>query len=916
MASFAPVRGTRTQIQSTPIVDGQFLIETDQGVGNKIYMDVNATRTEVGGNSISGVLPELYIYSETGSVVTVKDSGGNTVPSSQIGTDHWICEVPDYGVYTVYSVLSGETTTKSINVDDCMIYTIDDSHFHSNIQVTYPSGVGASCSCSGGGETFSAPALNPPDTSYTFVVHGKSTTYTITTNVDGSIKTKTVTTGTTLDETFQVSMPYARINLTVEAPPMTGNVTCSNGIKTITKPVTPNMVFYVPDEGTWTFTGSDGTETYTVDVEVDDLSSTYSQNLRTVPNGSQVLPINNVRIWLECAAIDDLYSYTTLDEVLGDRQALATLMSDENACNYLVRSTEFISAKELVPKMTSNTLPEGQCFCSFTPSGGAGVVYYAFDRDESTTLGDATGGTANDSVGYTFTSPKIVKRAVVKYNWGGSTLLSGTLYFEGSNDNFTSDINILGSETFTDISSPTVYTTEILAENNSTAYQSYRIRRDCATVPSANRFWYNDIQFYPAIFTQGIIESNLAMRYIGKRNYCSNLLLSDSDWADGISNSDYWSLVLNQSVPNMTSATQPSGEVTSSSDLNASYAGWYAFSTSAYGWIPAANDNEPWIQYDFGFPVKVTKISTKRYSAAAGSTFGVKIVGSNDNFVTEHVLTTDAYVLPDASVHYYTFANDDYYRYYRLVYISHTTIWNVDYGVDFNFYGHKEVDESLISVYSAANDTLTVSTTGGASVIVQTDNSGYGEMLAPSYGTYSFISTNAKTPNTGANYQKMVDIDANTIEIFVMPDNALYWFGYSDMQIMKTADGWSGQNDEGSSISVNLRDVTFAWSTGTSIGGMGCIYKVYNAEKLNIMATATSGSNYVYVMANNKEKMCMGGTATSEYVFNRFGNLDSTYQIFTYTLPNSHKDVPIYVAFGKPMSGYSVSCTVHAFWYE
>lgn len=54
MASFAPIYGTKTQIAATPLVDGQFLIETDQGDQNKTYIDsLNSlnvvTRTMCGG---------------------------------------------------------------------------------------------------------------------------------------------------------------------------------------------------------------------------------------------------------------------------------------------------------------------------------------------------------------------------------------------------------------------------------------------------------------------------------------------------------------------------------------------------------------------------------------------------------------------------------------------------------------------------------------------------------------------------------------------------------------------------------------------------------------------------------------------------------------------------------------------------
>ena len=53
MASFAPIRGTAAQIALTPLVDGQFLVETDQGDQNKSYIDAYVdgvlTRSMCGG---------------------------------------------------------------------------------------------------------------------------------------------------------------------------------------------------------------------------------------------------------------------------------------------------------------------------------------------------------------------------------------------------------------------------------------------------------------------------------------------------------------------------------------------------------------------------------------------------------------------------------------------------------------------------------------------------------------------------------------------------------------------------------------------------------------------------------------------------------------------------------------------------
>lgn len=283
MASFAPIRGTRAQISATPIVDGQFLFETDQGTNNKIYADVNSIRSIVGGNTATGVLPELYIYSETGSTVIVEDEGGTSIVVTQVGVDHWTCELPSYGVYNVYSILDGETVIKSINVNSCMIYTVDETHFHNNIVVTYPSGLNATCQITGGGETYSAPPLNPPDTSYTFVVHQSNTEYTITTNVEGAIKTGTVTTSDVSDDTIPITMQYGTINLTVAPDFVTAgsSITCTQDSTTITKTAQSSMEFYIPTTGTWTISGTVALVDYTVNVVVESLLIPVSAELKT-----------------------------------------------------------------------------------------------------------------------------------------------------------------------------------------------------------------------------------------------------------------------------------------------------------------------------------------------------------------------------------------------------------------------------------------------------------------------------------------------------------------------------------------------------------------------------------------------------------------------------------------------------------
>ena len=55
MATFQPIRNTKAVIDNTPIVDGQLLMTTDLGVGNKIYLDNGTQRIDFNSNSASNV---------------------------------------------------------------------------------------------------------------------------------------------------------------------------------------------------------------------------------------------------------------------------------------------------------------------------------------------------------------------------------------------------------------------------------------------------------------------------------------------------------------------------------------------------------------------------------------------------------------------------------------------------------------------------------------------------------------------------------------------------------------------------------------------------------------------------------------------------------------------------------------------
>lgn len=108
-----------------------------------------------------------------------------------------------------------------------------------------------------------------------------------------------------------------------------------------------------------------------------------------------------------------------------------------------------------------------------------------------------------------------------------------------------------------------------------------------------------------------ICGNQSAMSYIGLNNYCANTLLADSDWLDGIANSEYIDSVLNVKVPVMTSNTTPSGECFASSVYNTNYPPYKAFTNQVdtYGWNCAQSEygtiDTAYVGYEFSNKKKI-----------------------------------------------------------------------------------------------------------------------------------------------------------------------------------------------------------------------------------------------------------------------------------------------------------------------
>lgn len=151
---------------------------------------------------------------------------------------------------------------------------------------------------------------------------------------------------------------------------------------------------------------------------------TTNVSFEDIPNGATVTPTDDVQTWLHCANVWDK-SYTTISEVIADTTTLNTLISDNNAVDYMVRSTTWASdicsnesamtyiglddycankllsnstwltaicsvdetlftkvLNEYVPRMINNTAPSGEASASSEQSGYP--AWLAFDKNTST----------------------------------------------------------------------------------------------------------------------------------------------------------------------------------------------------------------------------------------------------------------------------------------------------------------------------------------------------------------------------------------------------------------------------------------------------------------------------------------------------------------------------------------------------
>ena len=139
-------------------------------------------------------------------------------------------------------------------------------------------------------------------------------------------------------------------------------------------------------------------------------------------------------------------------------------------------------------------------------------------------------------------------------------------------------------------------------------------------------------------FATDICSNESAMTYIDLNDYCANKLLADSTWLEAICNAkdssgkDLFEIVLDVKVPTL---HEDSSLVFSSTDYSSNHAKWKAFNGNNVtdSWLPANEDTDAYVGYEFTNPVIINKVVYLLYRGAGLITFTgktIKVKATND----------------------------------------------------------------------------------------------------------------------------------------------------------------------------------------------------------------------------------------------------------------------------------------------
>ena len=282
------------------------------------------------------------------------------------------------------------------------------------------------------------------------------------------------------------------------------------------------LTLYPMHDGLWKYYATSDLSGYHEGTITLEKWGNYSVEFIDTPDGATVTPTDDVQTWLHCANIWDKTDLTTIDDVIADTTTLNILISNNNASDYLARSTTFATdicnnesamtyiglndycANKLlsditwleaicsteetllkkvlnvfVPTLTSNTGSDGGVASASSEYDSNRKTYMAFDGKLTSWCSHTQN--AGEWIQYNFKKNVKISYMVLKE---ADSLRFSEMKISGSNDN---------GANFTDIITITTTSKDVeKAFINNEAYQIYRLTSTKNTSYTA----ISNLQFY------------------------------------------------------------------------------------------------------------------------------------------------------------------------------------------------------------------------------------------------------------------------------------------------------------------------------------------------------------------------------------------------------------------------------------
>lgn len=177
--------------------------------------------------------------------------------------------------------------------------------------------------------------------------------------------------------------------------------------------------------------------------------------------------------------------------------------------------------------------------------------------------------------------------------------------------------------------------------------------------------------------------------------------------------------------------------------------------------------------------------------------------------------------------------------------------------------------QQTVTIHSAKEDTISYTDIDGAT---QTITFASGETskqvqitIEPNGSSITFTSSVAKNPNNlSQDYSKTFIITTSTTELYLMPDNTLYWWGYvgDNLENASSANGWSWSGRSFVDPTYNTHDIQLSTGSGqiAIVGNKNAI----SCSKVYSIARATNdGLEMKTSTSKNVVTSITGTTSTS-----------------------------------------------------